>query len=368
MKRTGTIRKNPRLTTGARGFTLIELLTVIFIISLLIAILIPSLTGARNAAKNTATSAIMNSAIKVGLESFRSDNEKDFAATNGYPPSFSHPKFGNPTNPHLPEQGQFPYMLSRPTIYGAQWLPAMLIGMDKNGFVQRSTVQGRGNLINTPETWYGANPLNSNPPMILPRAPLYLDPTNSRMAKLTDITGSPNRVLFPDWNDGDSDPDVINSAQELPVMLDSFDQPILYYAANRYGTTANMVEDVHSQDNNYQGGPQQTGQPYYFHQDNVGFTGKDTDMMGWDLGGGGQHEIARSGHMLTNLNILSNVPESEKTFARYILDSGGGGKASQGGAGNGPLRPVNADSYLLISAGVDGKYGTRDDVTNFKKK
>jgi hypothetical protein len=29
-----------------------------------------------------------------------------------------------------------------------------------------------------------------------------------------------------------------------------------------------------------------------------------------------------------------------------------------------PLRPVNAESFLLISPGVDGKYGTQDDVSN----
>jgi hypothetical protein len=27
--------------------------------------------------------------------------------------------------------------------------------------------------------------------------------------------------------------------------------------------------------------------------------------------------------------------------------------------------PVNADSYVLISAGADGLYGTADDITNF---
>jgi prepilin-type N-terminal cleavage/methylation domain-containing protein len=366
MKLANPIMNLAQPASGRRGFTLIELLTVIFIISLLIAILIPSLTSARNAAKNTATSAIMNNALKVGLESFRTDNEKDFLQTNGYPPSYAHPRFGNPANPHMPHQGECPFLPNNPTLYGAQWLPLMLVGLDKNGLVQRSTVQGRGNLINTPLNWYGPNPLNSNPPMILPRAPLYIDPSNTRMSKLVDVTGIPNRQLFPDWNDGDTDPEVTNSSQEIPVLLDAFDQPILYYAANRFGTTANMVANIHSQDNSYQGGAQQTGQPYYFHQDNWGFTGRDTILNGWDFGGGGTHDIARSGHDLTSLNILS--PENEKTFARFILESGGGGAAGMGGAGQGPLRPFNADSYLLISAGVDGKYGTRDDVTNFRKR
>ena len=29
--------------------------------------------------------------------------------------------------------------------------------------------------------------------------------------------------------------------------------------------------------------------------------------------------------------------------------------------------PYNRDSYILISAGMDGEYGTADDMTNFNK-
>ena len=31
-------------------------------------------------------------------------------------------------------------------------------------------------------------------------------------------------------------------------------------------------------------------------------------------------------------------------------------------------RPYRADSYILISAGYDGLYGTRDDICNFDWK
>jgi len=30
------------------------------------------------------------------------------------------------------------------------------------------------------------------------------------------------------------------------------------------------------------------------------------------------------------------------------------------------LEPARADSYLLISAGADGRYGTADDIANFE--
>ena len=64
-------------------------------------------------------------------------------------------------------------------------------------------------------------------------------------------------------------------------------------------------------------------------------------------------------------------PKALASFARYIVDrtllrslkeeKPGGEKPSE----KTQLRPVNADSYLLISAGVDGRFGTPDDVTNF---
>ena len=69
-----------------RAFSLVELLTVMFIISALIAILVPSLNAARNSAKKTSTIATLN-ALKGGLDLFRNDNERQFARTNGYPPS-----------------------------------------------------------------------------------------------------------------------------------------------------------------------------------------------------------------------------------------------------------------------------------------
>ena len=31
-------------------------------------------------------------------------------------------------------------------------------------------------------------------------------------------------------------------------------------------------------------------------------------------------------------------------------------------------RPYRAQSYILISAGKDGLYGTSDDITNFKQE
>ena len=49
-------------------------------------------------------------------------------------------------------------------------------------------------------------------------------------------------------------------------------------------------------------------------------------------------------------------------FARYIHDH----KSEQASVGS--VKPVNPDTYLLISAGPDGIYGTNDDINNFQER
>lgn len=360
-----------------RGFSLVELLTVMFIIGLLVGILIPSLNKARNAAKKTSTASTLQS-IKVGLDLFRNENEKDFLRSNGYPPSFAHPPIpGSPFTTKESEEGRFPFTDNKPApfpvVNGAHWLPAMLMGADRQGYIARASVPPTGNLNQEPWKWYARPPNGPNPPPA--RRNLYLDP-NTRMVATEKLIGKPNLALFPDWA----------TMKSLPVIVDSFDQPILYYAANAQGRQTNMVADKREKDNVYSGGPQKDGPPYYFHQDNHGFTGDGMTEPGWDFGGGADpntkavHDIQYVGDDLTAAGladrpdpaILSNEPGYvQPTFARFILDRKLRDELEENKI-NGitidaatPLRPVNDKSYLLISAGVDGKYGSLDDVANF---
>ncbi|MEK7756255.1 MAG: prepilin-type N-terminal cleavage/methylation domain-containing protein [Planctomycetota bacterium] len=348
-----------------RGFSLVELLTVIFIIGLLIAILVPSLSAARNAAKKMTTAKEIDS-IKVGLEMFKNENGPDFPQTNGYPPSFAHPPIGNPPvfQSHL---GQFPFLESKPVVTGAHWLPATLMGVDKLGYLKRSSVPNKTNLRAEPWKWYTPDPLGEGKPL-LPRGGPYADPGGLPTRKTKDLPGRPNRAMFPSWTTDDNDP---KAMQQLPVVVDAFDQPILYYAANAHGRETNMVEDARKVDNNYTGGPQKEGPPFYFHQDNTGFTGIGTTdaQRGWDFGNSGaKHTIALSGadHTAAELRDV-DAPDKRETFARYIVDRKlyrDFEHLQSPPPPTTPLRPVNAESYLLISAGVDGRYGTQDDVSN----
>lgn len=357
----------------SRGFSLVELLTVMFIIGLLVGLVIPSLNSARNSAKKTATAQTLQ-AIKTGLELFRNENEKDFLRTNGYPPSFAHPPIPeSPFDAKASEEGRFPFLVqTMPRVLGAHWLPAMLMGVDRQGYVPRSAVPKRNNLHKEPWKWYLPDPLSEG--KALDRRTLYLDP-NTRTIATERLIGKPNMALFPDWA----------NMKVLPVIVDSFDQPILYYAANAQGKPTNMVAEKRDPTNSYTGGTQEVGPPYYFHQDNHGFTGDEMER-GWDFGSGadpttGQvHELQYAGHDQTAVDLSERIDLAvrpgdpgyiQPTFARFILDRRLREELEEKKI-NGqtidpatPLRPVNEKSFLLISAGVDGKYGTRDDVTNF---
>jgi len=335
----------------APAFSLVELLTVIFIISALIAILVPSLSAARNQAKKTVTKKAIDS-IKMGLEAFKNDHEKDFRRTNGYPPSFEYPKLsGVAFEPYL---GQFPFLPKdppvTPVVYGAQWLPAMLVGVDAQGYIARREVPPA--FRDKPNAWYNPNLLPESPK----RSPLYVDPGGINLVATNNLPGKrPEPPLFPDWKD----------MQDMPVMADAFDYPILYYVSNTAGKPTNMVAAHRDKNNVYNGGDQEVGVPYYFHEDNAGFTGDD-ENEGWNFQGV-DHPMRKSGAKFTGDMLLPDYGGFEESFARRIVDrplyrelklkDEADRKAV-------PLRPVNHDSYLLISPGADGLYGTNDDVSN----
>ncbi len=346
-----------------RGFTLVELLTVIAIISLLIGILVPSLTAARNQAKKTASSAQIAS-LDTGTEMFRND-------FNQYPRSGG-------TNPFEAAPGQDPYNSGNVFLSGAQWLGLSLMGADRQGYVKptrENDAVAPDSFIDSAdwEEWYNVAP-NRDYSRFGPYADQ--DPKNSKtpnefINELPNGAAGAPSILFGSndiaggtggsgpWNNG-----------RIPMFVDSFGFPILYYRAN---PNAKRPVSVGS------GGGLEVGS--YDHTHNAMFTGFDGQNgqypltgadRGWDLtGGGGYASASEPVHPAGKLGFVDSAPGQAPTrpespsFTASIYDVQVFDQTSRDGGVRGKVVANKSDSFILWSPGRDGLWGTSDDVTNF---
>ena len=324
-------RHRPTRSSALAAFTLVELLTVISIIALLLAILMPSLRGARDSAKDVNTKAIIK-AIDGGLELFKGENELDYRSSGGYPSSHAGPDI---------------YAQAPPTVdilYGAHWLPRMLLGKDSRGYVRRKDVPR--DLLAKPEEWYEDPPDGYD--KILPRLGPYIPPDGVKLVKTRELQGVPGSDTLMD------------PALEAPVIVDAFGRPILYYAANPFGKIlAQPALGTYASDDS----GQRTG--IFVHEDNWGFTGKSDahDDRGMNF-------TPREGHKIANFGLTTSatIDDDPYTFTYYILDHGIYSDTGDGDDNDRIVTPLRKNSYLLITTGRDGVYGTPDDVNNFTQR
>ncbi len=288
------------------GFTMMEILTVIVIVAMLIAVLLPSVTMVRRKASEAQQKAQLTT-IDMALLAFKADY-------GDYPPS----------------------ELQLPDYCGAQKLAEALVGRDLLGFHPDSAWRADGKdssgLVDVYFDPLAAPAVKEQ--NIKERIGTYLEPETANAFKLVALFGSGNTGLL---------------AEDTYVLCDAFKirrvelasgrkvragTPILYFKAD---TSSKTIDDTTTFSNNI-----------YNIEDN-------SDLI--DLG-----RLTEGGvdDTFDHLMVEDPIAPYGENFYRYDFD--GGIKDSKIEAINWPHRP---DSYILITAGADGEYGTDDDICNF---
>lgn len=286
------------------GFTIVELLTVLAIIAMLVGLLIPSLTMVRNIAKETKQKSQF-AAIEQALLAFRSDY-------GDYPPSGQRDE--TPTN-------------SAVHYCGAQKLAEALLGLDLLGFHPRSGWRADGYDASGTEWSYDPDEVRGDD-SLYERVGPYLELTSANAFTLNDFFGVGNTApLRADrfvLCDSFGAKKVTLPQPDGTTTVVNAGTPILYYKANTYSK-------IHK--------PAPGQIPIYGYADNIFLIG--LNPLNLDKG--------RLGDNYGFYQAFYDFITDPK-----ILDT------------TNRLWPYRADSYILISAGADGLYGTSDDITNFR--
>jgi len=339
-------------TTASRGaFTLIEILVVVTIIGLLVAVLLPAFGTVRTKARYAQANAQFGG-LDTGLEMFR--GEADLSGT--YPPSASdnddRQLIANPKG----NKGD------NVRISGAHLLVHAMIGADGLGTPGFRDFDRDGKWCNDtyakPLDSQGAYALSSGSDDSSGREEGQEMHTRYGGAGYVDEKMRDSVKSFRDLAergmisnlDPDSPPK--NIASDERVFVDPWGTPILYYKANPASLRMTTSADASG---------------IYSQEDNGIITGTDQGTLaidGFDFGpgktNGRYHAISVNISPLTThvCDEICATQDYEDSFACYICDRSVKARPT----------PVRKDSYLLISAGPDARYGTDDDATNWTRK
>jgi prepilin-type N-terminal cleavage/methylation domain-containing protein len=378
--------------TARPGFTLVELLTVVAIIVLLIGILVPAIGAVRDKAKASATAATIGS-LSTGLETFRADQRIGGA----YPPSASDFFQGNAgsgpltytvNNPYRvnPPQSDSPPNMDHVEISGAGLLVWAMAGADLLGTAGfRPTRDARArqfwsldadNIAGGSPATSGLHALDGN----RNRQPMHqrvslVDTSKIRVSKwdpnAQTESGGPGSFVIEAEKDASDAVGQRPPKRNYPMFLDGWGYPILYWRADPAGAVA-VDKGPHVADT---GTPTADNRGMYHFWDNGSLlvdrnntqyfgSGYATPAAparqnkplllttrGYNSGATPQHKLNYFGQ-----NRPAQPTQLQSNFAEYVRNK----------ATTARVQPQRADSFLLVSPGSDGIFGTADDVTNFE--
>jgi type II secretory pathway pseudopilin PulG len=293
------------------GFTIIELLTVMSIIIILLSIIVPSLNAVRRYARVVKQKGQFHD-IGKGLEMFSIEFD-------GYPDS-SAKELISPFSEYC----------------GAMKLCEAMVGQDGLGFHPDSVFDDMGRAIDgTTELYFNRVPLSG-------LVPNPTEEANLRTRKVKYMEGADVQIAYM----GELFPAQTTFNVKCPVLCDVFKRnelrstkgeklgmPILYYRAD----PSKLTHDA-----NEIGVSPLSGTNIYNYWDNDKLLAIDVP---WMTAPNNKHPLYDN-----NAGKGSLFYRNTRDKAVTVLS-----------------KPHNPNSYILISAGWDGLYGTRDDVYNFEE-
>jgi len=339
------------------GFTIVELLTVMGIITILIGLLVPALNLVKDYTKELEQKAQFHS-IEAALGMFSAEDRY-----GRYPESNDN---ADPCSPHPVD----------PLAYcGANKLAEALVGWDLLGYHQNSDFRsdgyfqhpdGDGIIRQAALPAYHANQDYDGQPVGGTINPLYAETAtenvkarwgpfveleNANAFRLDDVY-DPVAPVGPGLGDFDTDPCKPNL-----VLCDVFAKkrhagkktgmPILYYKARTQFTQQNYADLVGND----------IKDDIYYYPDNYNLL-----ALGSAETPGDWHPLANDlpgdGVGYTPVGPDRNSSDDWRDFENMILNP----------QVTTIKRPYRAGSYILISAGKDGLYGSPDDIFNFDKE
>ncbi len=344
-------QQRTRTKRQPRGFTLVELLVVIAIIGILVSLLIPAVAAVRRTTKATACKATL-SALETGLEVYKAD-----AKLGGlYPPSASDWwKEAARTFVYSPYAE-----VDAHTISGAGLLVWALSGADllgTPGFQPFGTMTtwgestGRNYDAGNP-TASGAYALNPDYQPVHPRSGPYVDGSKVQVTRNQSPAGWPKFAIPEEEKALQALTQIAPRVRPYPMYLDAFGYPVLYWRADPAGRE--MADDGRRKNFDRRA--------IYWWEDNEHLLNGEMDdtqvlvlnksgephLLDWTVAG------TQGGDVYWN--HLPSEDLTEPLFPRYIRNN----------AVRARFEPSRPDSYLLVTAGADGRYGTADDITNFE--
>jgi prepilin-type N-terminal cleavage/methylation domain-containing protein len=293
------------------GFTIVELLTVMSVIALLLGLLVPALSLVRRMAKDVKQKGQFHS-IDVALEMFSSEND-------GYPCS------------------NF-FLTSGKYTVGAHHLAEALVGRDLLGFDPQTTWNAQAD---EGGPVYGNGTPAEDALSLDRRKGPYLASENVEAFQIQQLYADRGNVYNSDTYPS---PVLTDCYRIKTVVLSNGKQvkagtPILYYKAN---TSSKLFPDA------FDAAIADDNTPGYI------YNSRDNE------------ELIALGHMMDqtqmhHFDYLGGYTAAGNDGRQIFYDAITNPKITS------QFRPYNATSYLLISAGFDGIYGTPDDIYNFSE-